>query len=508
MIGQFIEQERRRYIPQHEVNFKIDENMPFDSYEIVEKEQQFFITGQSERACLYGLYTLVQQQNQQAFVTLEGPSIVCFETDFKQAKRYLPKLKRRGNVFETINDQQFILQMIDTGVKNGLNEFFFTFFLWEELSPHILSDLQKRGVNVTLGGHSLRFLLARAQDQYASKGAIDGAINDLIGIETDYTTTNKIENLHFLNDKDLQQQIIDQVILYCKQYEIVTRISLWPEDISVKAQEAKQFLPLYIAFSEQLQHALADAQCHVEVEHIVYNAGLSWEMLERDTHEASDNLNILYAYWGRNYEEDYENDRDQRACKALQDWQEQCQQQLTIFEYYSDHFMLSELFPPLWQRIQQDVDRYALANNGIVNLVVPFHREAARAEHLQSYDYQQIQQYNNFIFCRSMWKGFELQPLELLLQANGNPLLTQELMTEVEQVLARHSKFNSLLFPARVVEGKPSTYAAAIISDLKQMDEVLQRAIQLDQADFLCHYFKQLQLVVAQTLIKWGEQVV
>ena len=128
MINQFIEQERLRYIPQHELSFAIVENMPFDSFEIVEKNRRFFITGQSQRACLYGLYTLIQQQNQQAFVTLNESSTVCYETNFEQVKRYVPKVKRRGNVFETINDRQFIVQMIDTGVKNGLNEFFFTFF--------------------------------------------------------------------------------------------------------------------------------------------------------------------------------------------------------------------------------------------------------------------------------------------------------------------------------------------------------------------------------------------
>jgi len=508
MINQFIEQERLRYIPQHELSFAIVENMPFDSFEIVEKNRRFFITGQSQRACLYGLYTLIQQQNQQAFVTLDKPSTVYYETNFEQAKCYVPKVKRRGNVFETINDRQFIVQMIDTGVKNGLNEFFFTFFLWEELAPHILDELQKRGVHVTLGGHSLRFLLARAQGQYTSKDAIDGAINDLIGVKTDFTMENKIGNVHFLNNPDLQRRVIEQVVLYCKQYEIVTRISLWPEDISVKGLEAQQFLPLYMEFSEKLQRALTDEQCHVAVEHIVYNAGLCWEMLERNTHEVSQHLNILHAYWGRNYTEYYENKPDRRAYKALLDWKSQSEQQVTIFEYYSDHFMLSELFPPLWHRIQQDVDSYALANDGILNLVVPLHRDTAKADHLENYDYQQIQQYNNFIFCRSMWEGFELQPLEILLRANGNPQLTTELIYEVEQAIATHSKYNSILFPSRVVEGKPSSFAVEIMKDLKRMDEVLQRVTQLNQGDFLCHYFEQLQLVVKHSLIKWGEQVV
>ena len=60
---------------------------------------------------------------------------------------------------ETINDPGYINSLIDWGVKNGQNEYFFTFFLWDEIKSYVAPELQKRNVDVTLGGHSLSYLL-------------------------------------------------------------------------------------------------------------------------------------------------------------------------------------------------------------------------------------------------------------------------------------------------------------------------------------------------------------
>src|SRR5690606_7713280 len=129
----------------------------------------------------------------------------------------------------------------------------------------------------------------------------------------------------------------------------------------------------------KLQSAVAAVRPEVKVEHIAYNAGLSWEMLERLEAEASGTVDNLYAYWGRNYGAplaDAAAPETLRAFRSLTDWREQTAargRELTVFEYYSDHFMLSYLFPMLTGRIAEDLREYhRLGVDGVINLVVPY----------------------------------------------------------------------------------------------------------------------------------------
>ncbi|MFK4997052.1 hypothetical protein ACI2OX_04115 [Bacillus sp. N9] len=79
---------------------------------------------------------------------------------------------------------------------------------------------------------------------------------------------------------------------------------------------------------------------------------------------------------GRDYSEPLQSKRpeQERAFEALHDWAEHGEQ-VTVLEYYSDHFMLSELFPPLLTRIHDDLQTYKKLNLcGVLNLIVPIHK--------------------------------------------------------------------------------------------------------------------------------------
>ena len=197
------------------------------------------------------------------------------------------------------------------------------------------------------------------------------------------TCSRQDEKLKFFAENTyLQDKVIQKIVAICLENEVITRISLWPEDIGIDEKNASGFLPTYIRFTEKLKEALNEEGLQVEVEYIVYNAGLSWNMLERENQtEASDQVDALYAYWGRDYSSaiDSNEPRQFRAYQTLQDWNEQTKKRgrsLTVLEYYSDHFMLSELFPPLLTRIQQDLQDYKQLNvNGVLNLIVPTHQK-------------------------------------------------------------------------------------------------------------------------------------
>lgn len=216
-------------------------------------------------------------------------------------------------------------------------------------------------------------------------------------------------------------------------------------------------------------------------------------MLERKEQQVS-SANVLYAYWGRNYSQSYASQRDQRAWESLMDWRSSTDKQFTVFEYYSDHFMLSELFPLLFKRIATDIENYKEAGcDGMVNLVVPLHKVAKAQPHMDQYDYQQYRQFNNIVFARSLWEDVETVPHLL------SPAM-QQLAEKIEQVFARNSQYNAIFFPGRVVEAKNPEAKPEVLELLKKMEHLLQQA-QLEEP--IQHYVESLQRVVQATKLRW-----
>src|SRR5690606_36340658 len=131
----------------------------------------------------------------------------------------------------------------------------------------------------------------------------------------------------------------------------------------------------------------------------------SWDMLELPGGMAtSEELNTLYAYWGRDYSEPWSPDsrpEDARAFAALESWTRETNRQnrqICVFEYYSDHFMLSPLFPSLPERIHDDLTRFkSLGIDAVTNLVVPYPQAGA------DYSWKWAQGYNSYLFARMSW---------------------------------------------------------------------------------------------------------
>ena len=437
-----------------------------DGFAFVRVGNDVWIIGNEPRSILYGVYRYCREQFGYRWIELEKEAIVKPISATKDALTiHEPLFARRGNILETINDPEYIHSLIDWGVKNGHNEYFFTFFLWDDIKLYVAPALRKRGVHVTLGGHSLSYLLKEIQK--------DTAVNML----------GQDEKLKFFAENTyLQDTVIDKIVAICLENKVVTRISLWPEDIGIDEKNASGFLPTYIRFTEKLKAALNGAGLQVEVEYIVYNAGLSWNMLEReDQTKASDQVDVLYAYWGRDYSAriDADEPRQVRAYQALRDWNEETRKQeksLTVLEYYSDHFMLSELFPPLLTRIQQDLQDYKkMAINGVLNLIVPTHQK--QSVRMGDYPWKWIHQLNNYVYSRIAWgEKYEVVVEEYFAIFNEDKIAFYDMLVELEKLVSQHTKWNAPLFPARVVDpekvDKPMNYAM-IPAYLREVDDCL-----------------------------------
>lgn len=419
-----------------------------DAFVVIEHNNRVIFTGKNERATLYAVYQYARDRLNMAWIYPgeEAISTVGIDRDVELGTIIEPAFQRRGFVYETLKDEAYLTAVVDWLAKNKLNELFLTFSLWHHLRDALLPELEKRGTALTLGGHSMQFFTEAIRSLGLNA---DGSAPAFVGKkQLDYA------------DESWQNKIIDDIIEYCRSIPMLTRISLWPEDTAVSGQgangEADPFLQLYIRFSERLQAALIRAGMNIQVEHIAYNAGLSWEMLELpESMESSARIDTLFAYWGRDYSQrwlDVERSAEKRANRALSRWNEQTaskQKQLTIFEYYSDHFMLSYMFPHLSKRIYDDLQYYrSIGIRAIVNLVVPY----PQAD--ETYSWKWAQSMNSYVFARAAWgDAYEhiLEDYKCCYPENHREEAFK-LLEHTGKLCSKLSYYNVPLFPSRVVD--------------------------------------------------------
>ncbi|WP_210367564.1 hypothetical protein [Bacillus sp. REN3] len=434
-----------------------------DGFAILPKADVLYIIGVNERSVLFGVYQFCKDVLGYRWVTLadRNAGVKC---NTLQATFHSPKYKRRGFVIETINEPQFMIKMVDWFAKQYINEVFFTFYLWDELQEVLEEELKKRGMKVTLGGHSLAFLIGEK--------SIPGH-----------------KQLDF-GDETWQSQVIERIKEFCPEGSPVTRISLWPEDTGT---ENNNLLIDYLKFTERIKNALPN----LDVEHIAYNAGLSWEMLELGQMKStSPHIDTLYAFWGRNYNQPI--DDHARAYSSLKSWRSETSKvdrDLTVFEYYSDHFMLSDLFPPLFNRIREDLEGYAaLGVNGVTNLVVPYKpkKGGLAGKYDNFYPWREIQLMNSFFFSRLSWgDSFEMVKNEFY-EIYGDH--SRQWMEILENTLSQASKWNIPLFPARLMDPEQaagSEFKFAAISHLEEMQEAIHSIIKEAKIPSIDSWLKQ-----------------
>ncbi|WP_054954834.1 hypothetical protein [Paenibacillus dakarensis] len=445
-----------------------------DDFLICEREDQLILAGRSERAALYAVYQYAADRWGMHWIYLgeAEPSISSPKSNRESFELHSPVMERRGFVFENIYDLEYIKSMVDWLAKNKCNEIFFTFMLWDSIGEGLAEEIKRRGINVTLGGHSMKFFLEKAENDSADK-------------LSDHPYTAKKQ----LNYEDLswQDKLIDDIVLYCRSVPNLTRLSLWPEDIADRGGTG--FLRHYISFTERLHDRLAAANFPLDVEHIAYNAGLTWHMLERDELDASKEIDTLFAYWGRDYRYPFDNkanQSDERARQSLLDWistVHKNDRSLHVFEYYSDHFMLTPLFPMLPTRIAEDIIYYReLGVDGITNLVVP-------CRNMDHYPWKWNHGFNSYVFCRSLWGA----PIEQILNdyfayySDQERPVVMALFKAIEEIVTELTYWNVELFPARAVDPEMAQatpeQAASIIALLRKIQSTVKSLIEPSSLD-------------------------
>ena len=172
----------------------------------------------------------------------------------------------------------------------------------------------------------------------------------------------------------------------------------------------------------------------------------------------------------------------------MQDWNEQtkkCGKSLTVLEYYSDHFMLTGLFPPLLMRIQQDLHDYKqLTINGVLNLIVPTHQKQHYPELEVNYPWKWIHHFNNYVYTRIAWgEKYEVIAEEYFTVFNEDKAAFHEMLLELEKLLSQHTKWNAPLFPARVVDPEKVREPMSQLKIPSYLRDVYEHLAKLDMTE-------------------------
>ncbi len=469
-----------------------------DGYAIISDIDNIWIIGKEPRAILYGVYDFCSKLYGYRWVNPgQEEKDSNLTLSLKKSMFCEPLFTRRGNVIETINDVKYLKALVDWGAKNRLNEFFFTFSLWDQVKQDIKADLRKRGFQVTLGGHSLKYLL------------------DHICLEEDRKQLEQKQLIHVLvQEGQLQKKLIDKIKEYILEESMITRVSIWPQDVGIDEKQEGQFLSTYIYFIERLKEELQQAKAEIKVEHIAYNAGLSWNLLERNNVSPSDSVDVLFAYWGRDYSLNISSEQNHRYQAAMEDWVESIDRKkrtMTVFEYYSDQFMLSELFPPLTKRIFQDIAYYhQLGVSGILNLIVPpIHKH--QVINPNQYHWKWIHQINNYIYSQSLWGDTYEKVMQIFTSQFSNPAEVQQLLIDLEKQIAPQTKWNTLLFPARIIDSQDveekegSTEIIQLLSGIiSYLDDCSVSTSEGNRSDeLLLFYLETLKKIASQCKADW-----
>ncbi|MGD6854270.1 hypothetical protein [Bacillus infantis] len=413
-----------------------------DSFKLLKKGEEIQIIGSNPRSVLFGIYHACKKLFGYKWVSfLSAESLSDSPFHFEKVT-HRGKMERRGLVVENYNDAAFLINLVDWAAKHYINDLFFTFMLWDKVKNILAPEIEKRGLTVTIGGHSMHYLAGGSASE---------------------------KNQFDFRDDTWKSRLLKKIKETCEDSASIKRVSLWPADVGIGGDQ--HFIAQYIEFTETVKRQLP----HLEVEHIAYNAGLSWNMLELpEDLEGAEKVDTLFAYWGRNYKQSFAD--EVRAYKALQNWCHQVKEsnnQISIFEYYSDHFMLGDLYPPLFHRIQADIELFSrMGIKRIVNLIVPFIPKESAAEMDHFYPWQSIQLMNSYFFARLAWgDDFHEIKNDFYSIFGDEQAEIKEAYEKMEEILSEASKMNVPLFPQRIIDPEKVTKyndIPKVLNDMKK----------------------------------------
>lgn len=432
--------------PAAEIRLECNGDGGQDEYFIgVSKEGHIILRSKNPRSLLFAVYTFLETCMDFRFFHIgedTSPEKILDRLTVPE-ENFFPAFKRRGLILEHVNNMEKANAIIDFIAKNRGNAVFMHFTDLEKCGEQIVREVKKRGLELTVGGHSCSRFLSEKPNHEKLYG-------------------ERIQ-LCYCNRK-VKDELFKNIKAYLEKHDGIDRFSLWPSDSKFDCGcEKCAKLPFnlrYVRFMDELQVFLADHGLAAKVEHIAYNAGLEESMMRIPQMEPDDGLNCdtLFAYWGRDYRFRFDKSplvADHTGIARMREWaafrHPQPTNDFTVLEYYNDFWMLTGLFPFLTDTIAGDIEFYNdIGVDGVMSLIVP---PKDRELSCVDYPYLWIMSINSRLLLRGLWDcklDTDKFRADYIAKYYGGNSKAKMMMNAIEEILPEVSRFNQPLFRLRL----------------------------------------------------------
>lgn len=385
--------------PQHEASED-------DRFSIYQQNNMIILEGSNRRSILFAAYAFIEKY---LGVRWYYPGEDTLSP--KQKNDPIPAPECRTDIVASFRDRgltvearmgaQGYCRLIDWMAKNKMNNIALPFQIWDEFKSILAPEIIRRGMKLTLSGHSyFNFVpVSKYYDGHKEWFALHNG--------------QRIKNGQLcLSNPDMHMEFCRNVLAYLESQPVpVSRLSIWPADNRLYCEcencRRKSFIANYAELLNNLRKSAELGESGVAIEHLAYNAGLSDEMIMPPVTESSsiEGLDTLFAYWGRNYADpidDPSSPGDLNARRHIRDWaalHTNKRSSLSVLEYYTDFWMLTSIYPPLGMLIGRDLKFYRSAGvSGIFSLIVACEYGCFKEK---NYPWEWIMGLNMYIFAAS-----------------------------------------------------------------------------------------------------------
>lgn len=434
-----------------------------DRFQLEEREGRIWICGVNPRSVIYGVYYFLETYLHIRILRpgLESVPVLGEPVREIQPVTITAAFPRRGFNLAPSDPAD-----LDLAMKLGYNVCTIGIEEWEANREDYLRELRRRDMLLDVGGHCMDSFL-NIRDTFREHpdwfGLYEGKRMDL---QPCFSNPNTVA------------LFVQNAVNFCRRNPEIDNLTIWPNDNGSFCQceqcRAAGFMGTYFRLLDALKEALKAEGLPVTLQHIAYNAGLAWEMI--DTIPEEFHTDTLVAPWGRNYTYSLADEkaapRDKRFQRIIRDWAAASRRNgvsLSIYEYYGDYWMFSALFPPLGRVIFQDTAVYRdwgvsmlrslnfRYDHTIASAYELTHRPLPRSASLYEFNSENsVMWFNIAMLGRALWNpgaGYEKQAADYCAACYGSRAADAlALLDTLEKVLAPLCEYSTTLFRRRLID--------------------------------------------------------
>lgn len=317
------------------------------------------ITGVNRRSLFYGVCALLERTagcrfyspSEELIPTLPGwkiPDVLDFgETAEFRSRQIRLEWDQNGS-------------MALWTAKNRYNMITMDFWLWDQPGGvQIRQVAEQYGLKMGGNGHGIFYLL-KADTYFASHPEWYPEING-----KRVPAKNTGDNICYSNPA-ARAQLIHNLVEYCMRHPYLSSINLWPGDGGLICRcpqcRNKSMMELYGVLMTEAKSALSELFPKVKFSMLAYNYDLADKKSSSlNPPETASTVPAMFAFWGQNLAvplQDNPEPGHRQALNYITDYARRHPGQASIFAYYTDTYMNSDICPSFGRSMVRDLRFY------------------------------------------------------------------------------------------------------------------------------------------------------